>query len=94
MHPPQAEGEQGHPEPPEREKKGYRVRVVELADAVLPLAKAEADRQTDTELSCFAAVALQPGQQQAVEGEQAETDQWMSRRPEAQSGTPGAQRDE
>ena len=77
MHAAQTERQQRHPQTAKREQHGNRIGVVEIGDAMLALAEAQADRQADAEFAGFAAISLQPGQKQTVEGEQAEADQWV-----------------
>ena len=91
MHTAQAEGQQHHPQPAEDKQHGDGIGIVQRAQALLALAQAQADGQTDAQLAGFAAEALQPGEQKAKQGEDQQTGIGMTGRPEAQPGAAGAQ---
>ncbi len=86
VHAAQAERQEHHPEAAEDEQHGDRIRVVEAAEALLALTQAQAHGQADAQFAGFAAKALQPGEQEAERAKQAQADQGMAGRPEAQTG--------
>src|SRR5690554_3425636 len=73
----QAERQQGHPQPAKRKQHGNRLGVVEIGDTVLTLAEAQADGQSDSQLAGLAAITLEPGQQESIEGEERQADGWQ-----------------
>ncbi|GEM_PF-6628127 len=69
VHPSQAKGQKGDPQPAQCKQHGNRLWIVEITYPVLTLAKAQAYGKADAQFPSLTAIALQPRQQQSVECE-------------------------